>query len=154
MINAGVRWEPYFPIYSKRRQVTHFDRELFAQGVHSRVYTKAPVGLLFPGDPGMPGRSMGYSRWLDFAPRVGLAWDPTGRGVMTVRAAYGLFYDQPHLWLPWGFSQSPPFGTGPQALAARAVLVQYVSKGHPDAAPLERGIPHSHSEGQQTCSDR
>ena len=111
MINAGVRWEPYFPIYSKRRQVTHFDRELFAQGVRSRVYTKAPVGLLFPGDPGMPGRSMGYSRWLDFAPRVGLAWDPTGRGVMTVRAAYGLFYDQPHLWLPWGFSQSPPFGS-------------------------------------------
>jgi hypothetical protein len=111
MINAGVRWEPYFPIYSKRRQVTHFDRELFAQGVHSRVYTKAPAGLLFPGDPGMPGRAMGYSRWLDFAPRLGLAWDPTGRGVMTVRAAYGLFYDQPHLWLPWGFSQSPPFGS-------------------------------------------
>jgi hypothetical protein len=111
MVNAGIRWEPYLPIYSKRRQVTHFDPELFAKGVHSSVFTKAPAGLLFPGDSGMPNRFMGFPRWLDFAPRMGIAWDPQGKGQMTIRAAYGLFFDQPHLWLPWGFSQSPPFGS-------------------------------------------
>ena len=54
---------------------------------------------------------MGFNRWLDFAPRLGLAWDPSGRGQMTVRAAYGLFFDQANLWLPWGFSQSAPYGS-------------------------------------------
>ncbi|MBI4483900.1 MAG: TonB-dependent receptor [Acidobacteria bacterium] len=30
----------------------------------------------------------------DFAPRIGLAWDPTGSGKMAIRLGYGIFYDQ------------------------------------------------------------
>jgi hypothetical protein len=39
----------------------------------------------------------GGSKW---APRAGLAWDPTGRGSTIVRASYGIFYDAPfdNLW--------------------------------------------------------
>jgi hypothetical protein len=32
--------------------------------------------------------------WHDFEPRIGIAWDPTHEGKMSVRAGYGIFHDR------------------------------------------------------------
>ena len=109
-VNAGLRWEPNLPVYSKNGYLLHFDPAAFAAGKTSSVYTNAPAGLTFPGDAGYPGNSAGFNRYSNFAPRIGLAWDPKGRGQMSVRAAYGIFYDLPSLNYYIGFAQSPPFG--------------------------------------------
>ena len=37
------------------------------------------------------------SRYLDFAPRFGLAWDPTGSGKWSIRTSYSVFFDQPEV---------------------------------------------------------
>ena len=50
-LNYGVRWEPYLALYNDRGENENFNPALFAAGVHSSVFTNAPAGLFFPGDP-------------------------------------------------------------------------------------------------------
>ena len=156
VINAGLRWEPYFPIYSKRRQVTHFDPEAFAKGMRSIVYKKAPAGLLFPGDPGIPLDGMGFDRWLDFAPRLGPGMGSNrsrpadrARGLRAVfrpaesLASLGIFakralwqYDQPY---DYKFCESLGELSGGQSVPVHAHARQRVSASgpisHVSAAP-------------------
>ena len=97
-VNAGVRWEPYFPMQHPFGWVSHFDPALFAAGTKSAVYKNAPAGLIFPGDAGFPGNSTSFSHKGQFAPRLGVVFDPKGDGKMTIRASYGGFYDTPHMF--------------------------------------------------------
>ena len=110
-VNAGLRWDPYIGVNSKHGIAGHFEDTLFNQGARSPNYRNAPAGLVLPGDPGYPGNKITNSRWWNFAPRLGLAWDPTGDGRMSVRAAYGIFFDLPHLQSYVGLPGSAPFAS-------------------------------------------
>src|SRR6266849_5619883 len=48
--------------------------------------------MVFPGDAGV-SRGLVPVDKNNLAPRLGLAWDPRGDGRLSVRAAYGLFYE-------------------------------------------------------------
>ena len=109
-INAGIRWEPFLPMEHPFGWVSHFDPARFAAGTKSSVYKNAPAGLIFPGDAGYPGKATTFSKKIQFAPRLGLVWDPQGNGKMTVRASYGIFYDNPHLFFNTRFANNPPWG--------------------------------------------
>ena len=85
--NYGLRYERINPFTE-----IHDRLNGFVPHVQSRVRPDAPLGLVFPGDPGI-GRGIADSVNA-FMPRVGAVWDPTGEGVWAVRASYGLFYDQ------------------------------------------------------------
>jgi len=86
-LNAGLRYELPFP-YTE----IHNRQNLFEPGVQSVVFPSAPVGLVYPGDPGVP-RGLIPTEKTAFAPRVGLAWDLQGNGLWLVTASYGIFYD-------------------------------------------------------------
>ena len=111
-LNYGLRWEPYIGGSMPLGYVMHFDRALFDQNVHSAVYPTAPAGVLFPGDKGFDtnGRPS-HTKLNDFAPRLGVVWDPKGNGRMTVRVSWGILYDMPHTLFAYGFSQAPPWAT-------------------------------------------
>ena len=109
-LNVGLRWDPYFPAYSGPGEITHFDRARFDAGLKSSVFPNAPAGLIFTGDDGMPGKSVARRDLWNFAPRVGVVWDPQGEGLETLRVAYGRLYDLPHLQTYTGLAQMSPWG--------------------------------------------
>jgi hypothetical protein len=85
-LNLGVRYDLQFPYTDPQNR-----KLAFVPGEQSQVSPTAPVGLLFPGDPGI-SRGIVHTDTNNIAPRVGLAWDPRGDGRMAVRAAAGVFY--------------------------------------------------------------
>jgi hypothetical protein len=110
-LNYGLRWEPYLPIFAIDGHITHFDRAAFDQGIRSTVFPNAPPGLMFPGDPGMPGgNKIARNQWWDFSPRISAVWDPNGDGRKTIRGSYGHLYDMPHLQTYSSLPQMAPFG--------------------------------------------
>src|SRR5204862_3346003 len=92
-INAGVRWEPFFPQQLLNGAVYQFDQTRFNQNIRSTVFPKAPAGLFFPGDAGFPTQAGMLTQWGNVGPRVGITWDPNGDGKTSVRASYGRAYE-------------------------------------------------------------
>jgi hypothetical protein len=86
-VNYGMRYEIINPNTETRNRLN-----AFIPGVQSSVMPDAPIGLLFPGDPGV-SRGIASSYYKGFMPRVGFVWDPTGKSRWSIRSSYGIFYD-------------------------------------------------------------
>jgi hypothetical protein len=92
-VNYGVRWDPFFPMAFKHGDTYNFSLSNFYSNVTSKVVSGAPPGLLYVGDAGVNGKSGMNNQWGNVAPRVGIAWDPTGNGKTAIRAGAGIAYD-------------------------------------------------------------
>jgi hypothetical protein len=133
-VNAGLRWEPYFGGRMTTNEVTHFSQADFNANLHSTIYPNAPAGLLFPGDSGFnTGGRPNNTVWNDFAPRLGVVWDPRGDGKMTIRASWGMFYDLPHTLFAYGFVEEPPWG---ESIARTVVPFGNPWLGYPGGNPF------------------
>jgi Carboxypeptidase regulatory-like domain len=108
-LTAGLRYEPFLPQYDAGGEGDHFDSAAFAAGVKSNRYKFSPPGLLFNSDPGIP---FAYTRTQlnNFEPRVGLAWDRTGKGQETLRVGYARMSDPTQMGWFYQFSTMPPWG--------------------------------------------
>jgi hypothetical protein len=82
-LSIGVRWDLMQYWSEKYNQIPTFN-----PGQQSKVYPTAPVGLVYPTDPGIPNTLVPQSN--RFSPRLGVAWSPAGK--TSVRAGYGIFY--------------------------------------------------------------
>ncbi len=114
-LNYGVRWEVNQPWYDTQGKI-----EQFVPGQQSRVFPDAPLGWVFPGDPGIPN-TLAAPQYDRFAPRVGIAYSPAfsggipgkifgGPGKTSIRAAYGLYYTAVEDLTLFGEIGDAPFG--------------------------------------------
>lgn len=86
-LNLGLRYEMNLPMVSATDELATFR---FNQ--QSTVIPKAPLGQVFAGDQGIP-RGMVKRDGNNFNPRIGFAWDPTGKGRTAIRGGYGVLCD-------------------------------------------------------------
>ncbi len=86
-LNYGVRWEVNPPFTDERDRLN-----TFVPGQQSTVFPAAPLGVLFPGDTGV-AKGLAATQWTGFMPRIGFAWNPDGRGRLSIRSSYGIFLD-------------------------------------------------------------
>ncbi len=138
-VHVGVRWEPSLPEHDEVDRGQHFSMAAFLAGQHSSVYPNAPAGLQFHGDPGIP-ESYANGNWIGFAPRVGIAWDPSGNGKQSIRSSYGVFFDTPETFTARDLGASAPWGYN-VSLTAPAGGLANPYLGYPGGNPFPTPIP-------------
>ena len=142
-VHVGVRWEPSLPETDKYFAGSHFSLPSYTAGTKSVVFNNAPPGLFFYGDNGIP-KGYAHGSYDDFAPRVGLAWDPRGKGQESFRASYGIFFDAPESFTDSAFGAAPPWGNSISADRAGGRICESVPgvsgrQPVPAAFPAQRG---------------
>jgi len=113
-LNLGLRWDVPRPWSDKYGRLT-----APVPGLQSTKFPDSPEGNIVPGDPGIPS-TISPTRWNDFAPRIGVAWAPSGgfwgEDKTSIRASFGVYYlgaaDNGNFGVigdaPWGlYWQSP-----------------------------------------------
>ena len=110
VITAGVRWSPQFTPHDYFGRGSSFSLSAFEANQHSTRFPNAPAGDLFYGDPGIPKNFTKNYPW-QFAPRLGVTFDPVGDGKTVFRAGAGLAYDETNFFAATETTQNPPFAT-------------------------------------------
>jgi hypothetical protein len=121
VLTGGVRWDPqYFPTDYFGRGST-FSMSDFLSNTVSKVYPYAAPGSLYYGDPGVPKAFTKSSVW-QFSPRVGITYDPTGRGRTVLRAGGAMVFDTVDFFMGQNMNENPPFSQSIENLPVNAPL--------------------------------
>ncbi len=115
-LNYGLRWDRIEPWYEKYNQISTTD-----PGKQSVVFPGAPVGILYPTDPGVP-RTLAPPG-DEFSPRIGLAYSPDvstdtvfgkllgGPGKTSLRAGFGMYFTSIEALTIGVLAANAPYGT-------------------------------------------
>ena len=147
-VNFGLRWEfdtPWWDEYNRLGAII--------PGEKSTQYPGAPTGMVYPGDPGVP-KTLGPTRYGNFAPRLGFAWAPAvsggllrkligGPGKTSIRSGLGIFYNAIQDNTSYWNIGDIPFGEYWQDLAPTELYQPYLTRstGQAQSNPFPFVIP-------------
>jgi len=130
-LNLGLRYELNFPTTEKFDQMASFQAgprngrgaivitnpEALTANLHPSVAQSLPTYrplITFAENVGLPGRSLRFTNYGQFAPRVGIAWRL--REKLIVRAGYGLY------WFQLDGNRENEYASAPFLIREQAVL--------------------------------
>jgi hypothetical protein len=133
--NYGLRWD-YFGVVGEKNNLL--------SNITSEAPNPAGTGTFTLTQVGQPGLSSLYNPdKTNFAPRVSLAWDMTGKGKSVIRAGYGIFFDSfsqdmalGHLPYSPFFDPGPAYNNiGPAPILSTSAVGGTIVPGSPVYAP-------------------
>jgi hypothetical protein len=114
-INYGLGYQIDTPLHN-----TQYGGEAiscFIPGEQSTIFPTAPVGIVYPGDPGCTNSARSRTRYTDFGPRIGFAWTPDlgwlsagNSRKFSIRAGFGIYYNRTEEETSLNNLETPPFG--------------------------------------------
>jgi len=118
-LSYGVRWSFLPPVYLSDNKYSLFNPSAFnaalgtdpcnglvyAPGIGANPCTAAGAA----GGVAGPNNGLMNRNFHGFAPRLGLAWDPTGAGKWSIRTGVGQFFNRDRLWPLQLGGANPPF---------------------------------------------
>jgi hypothetical protein len=129
-LTLGLRYE-----YSTPKLDTQGRTFSIIPGDQSTRFPDAPLGLVFPGDPGAPSGA-NFPDKTNFAPRIGFAWSPGTSSKTSIRGGIGVFYDVLKGEDNLQFNGAPPFYSEPYVTFPCFTPVSINCPGPPILSPL------------------
>jgi Carboxypeptidase regulatory-like domain len=114
VITYGTGWQidtPTVTNYHDNHQMT-----AFVPGAQSTIFSDAPIGNLYQGDPGV--HATGTTKYNHFGPRFGFAWSPGSSGKTSIRGGYGIYFNRMLEEQELQFILQAPFAPSAQGAAA------------------------------------
>ncbi len=111
-LNLGLRYDYLGNVTEVHGYLPNFDPSLLSPQTKLFGGPGLQQGVVLPGTPGVSDSTLKNDNNLEFAPRVGFAYDVLGNGKLAIRGGYGIYHQRIAGGGPLQTLANPPYELG------------------------------------------